>query len=1142
MIERLSKIESGIKEKGRSIDELLAMVQEGGSPDLSQLSQAERLSVLDWYKSNQLSEKDQVDFLEEFIRYDLVDDNTCRELIGPMNEDQKKQLGEYLGRLITPGKYLHSFYECWPELDFETQREFNRLFIKENPENAIMVSPFRKLEFVKVIERGENKIESKPILESAFHAIEDASKLLDALLKYYEDHPDIQIEKLEDNNSRDRYGYKIKPFVPAEARNIKEVVDYYLNKHPLIIYPYIERLLNLDLIEPEEVTRLFNIKDTYRIMSDRTKEEDAQIKKLKKELKTQDERTDFYNIALENTPRYYGFRIEEIMDRGLLRGAKNILGNFKEYKARFKFNHTDFLVELIEWGVPVFSMIDSLGLTKEEIRVVISRARDESGFPFCLHGYGDLKNLLEWNRKEPGLDLEKFIADLLARVIVDGDYTNVMLRLGEILEWFEEPNRNKIIKAINQRTPHLWLINLRYAIEHRVIPVIDLIKLSSADGYYYLNYFNNLLYQVAILKKEGKVSSAEVDLVKETARKIILEEPYYFINKEYKSVVDQVFNPEEKANFIDLQLRRAPLNAEFMMALINSDGFEEYKDKCKSAILNDPRAFGEIAERTKEKLLGSLFSVKESVDLMIKNTSSLNFENLIDLKFSEKLLKNPKELERLLASMKESGNAHGLIAVATILAAFQRSATEEIENWASSLVLIKQSIKSHKYLQIRATEDVDKEIYTERIHELKKELSKVQARKPQKSRPNELTESAQLYEIRVKQDLKQLCQEKKFFIFEKDVLEVLDKDAEDIIRRDIEEYVAIHPDILLREYPSHYKSKARKLVFKEILGEGEFSRLFKSRIRSLAFWRGKYKRTIDVDRLPDELKEEVLKLNPVLFLKSHGRLEKDFYQTTLEVVKNHDFYSLYSGQLEKISAEEIGIYGLRLDMNSFDPKEEFMELTKTIFLFQDSALARKNKEAILKLSKEQQGEFVKILEFAVLYHLDEDIDFDLSKQSYAEVKKTLLSIILEFSKKLFEVEDVEISLTIPPSIEAINALSVYYDKSCRNNLKMKEGFRKIIIPILGGGYKNWRAGGVVTAPEDKKESLLENLKAQNLVPKNISLDQYEQWLKDDNFNFNETFTYQISDIQSGVVDILSLAVVDGHIEKEAINTDSFVLA
>ena len=41
---------------------------------------------------------------------------------------------------------------------------------------------------------------------------------------------------------------------------------------------------------------------------------------------------------------------------------------------------------------------------------------------------------------------------------------------------------------------------------------------------------------------------------------------------------------------------------------------------------------------------------------------------------------------------------------------------------------------------------------------------------------------------------------------ESDILDVLDKDAEELLKRDIEEYIAIHPEVLMREYSRYQET------------------------------------------------------------------------------------------------------------------------------------------------------------------------------------------------------------------------------------------------------------------------------------------------------------------------------------------------
>jgi hypothetical protein len=99
----------------------------------------------------------------------------------------------------------------------------------------------------------------------------------------------------------------------------------------------------------------------------------------------------------------------------------------------------------------------------------------------------------------------------------------------------------------------------------------------------------------------------------------------------------------------------------------------------------------------------------------------------------------------------------------------------------------------------------------------------------------------------------------------------------------------------------------------------------------------------------------------------------------------------------------------------------------------------------------------------------------------------------------------------------------------------------LICSISSGGIvKFW---GGIDEPSDNfaKERQLKHLKEKNLVPRNISLEQYNKWIAEDNIDLSEIFKYEISDVKSGINDILSLAVADGHIEDSIINIDHSVL-
>ena len=93
-----------------------------GSPDLANLNNEEREAVFEWYKNNfayNFSYKEAVDYLEEFLMYDLINDTEALDYIKQLPELQKERIGKYIGHALEPGKYVQSFYECWSSMERE---------------------------------------------------------------------------------------------------------------------------------------------------------------------------------------------------------------------------------------------------------------------------------------------------------------------------------------------------------------------------------------------------------------------------------------------------------------------------------------------------------------------------------------------------------------------------------------------------------------------------------------------------------------------------------------------------------------------------------------------------------------------------------------------------------------------------------------------------------------------------------------------------------------------------------------------------------------------------------------------------------------------------------------------------------------
>jgi len=609
-------------------------------------------------------------------------------------------------------------------------------------------------------------------------------------------------------------------------------------------------------------------------------------------------------------------------------------------------------------------------------------------------------------------------------------------------------------------------------------------------------------------------------------------------------VINQVFTEDERNTFIADQLKKEPVNRYFFSRLMRWDEKGAYSRACHDMILAQPGLFVEIVDQSGLQLIRKVVSPKETVDLLIGNSDSLNFDDAIDEELVLNLLESPKLVERLVGALERSGNSAGLVMVAKALGAIQEKNDPDIEGWQSNIATLKSDIRGLLTLQSSAAAS-EKEELQGKIQKKRSELSALEKNKPKERRTAHVKGLAREYQDGLKESIKGLCGSEKFLVFQEDILNVLDMDAEELLKREVEEYIAIHPEVLTRWY-SRYGDQKRygKLVFQEILGKEEFTRLFMSRIRALAFWSGRYGRGIDITRLPEDLIRQVEDANPLVRLLGRPHLEKDFYESALDVIRQYQLYPLYAERLERIAREEMRAYGPRLETEAFRPNAGFAALARAIFLLESSGLALKNKEAILRLPPGQQEELITMLCFISAHHLEEPAGVSITEENYSQVREDALSGILTFSKKLFDMENAEIAMAEPISMDAINALSVYYNKSCRENPSMKRAFHQILTPILGGHYANWRAWGSEEAPADASAAgqRLGHLQEEGLLPERMSLEQYRAWLEDEHSDFSETFSCQFSDIQAGIRDIFSLAVVDGHIEEATMNSDGFVLA
>jgi hypothetical protein len=1102
-------------EEEKGISHLIAQVKVGGSPNLSSVSDEDKQRILSWYRHNEVSPQDKVDFLEEFIRYGLVDDSEARSYVIPMGDEQKEQLGEYIGRTVNPKEYVQTFYECFPCISYEAAAEMYR-GIKDHPETAILFAPFNHIARIRTGLTYTDEMMRKqalPFLEYAFSDPEEASNLIASIVKYYDEH------------------------IRTPERAAIESVVYFYHNHPHVLFPHLIELHRLKFLSKDEINRLCTEKLFKRDFM--TQKDVERVEVLMKEL-GYNGRHDWLDVSTAR-PRQKALEIQRIKDDANVLATKYLFRNFKENHEYFSLNTTEFLDAMLSRTYAVFTSIEELGLSKEEVRTYLVQCFANEGVPFWLWGYGDMKALLEWNNKvNEGPDLENLIIQMMGGVLQDGERNKG--RMGEIIPWFRPENQQKIITAINQRSPEVWISNLSYAIKNKVLPLEEIIlRASESIPKTFLEQLNRIQYHIHEYQKAG-IETPNIEHVKKLAKKTFLEYPVFFFNKKYINIVEELFTEEERSTFVQNQLDKTPVNVDLLLTVLFSEQFSTYKTQLHALLIKDEKLFLKVFE---ERYIFStgVISLSEMVTFIINNLGTVSLAINFDATFIQPLLEDEEELERLLAAFVKANDAPNLALLINVIRSIEHLSYNIPANWRKEIKKTEEALEIRLRDRRQSSHDDLGFVEIEKdIEDLRDTLDRLKKTKPDEEKVWQTHTVAKERKHTLVTGLRNLCEQEKFAVFDEDVMCALGESAKDFILRDIEEYVSLYPNILL----THTSNKLRNgfpnsegLFFRKILGDELFIKLFSSKIRTLAHFTEKNGRVIDPYGIPEELHDQVGGVNIIFAFKllhKNSWPQKDFYAICIERAQRSGFYPLYAKRLNKIAKKEVDMYGVQVSIEDHKINQEFAALLRVISLLDDSPIVQHNREHILALPEKQQEELIAILEPLILNHLDTTIEFDLGSDEYAHVREMLLAHLLTFNKKVFELDHMNQGNSELLSVRSMNALSIYYNNSCRKLKNMKSVFQTTVSHVLSGDYITWRAWGTEVVPkEEEKGAQLRSLKHQKLLPEHMTPKQYEKWVEEAQSTMSETFTFESSDIRSGISDILSLAAVDGHIDQSDIS-------
>lgn len=330
----------------------------------------------------------------------------------------------------------------------------------------------------------------------------------------------------------------------------------------------------------------------------------------------------------------------------------------------------------------------------------------------------------------------------------------------------------------------------------------------------------------------------------------------------------------------------------------------------------------------------------------------------------------------------------------------------------------------------------------------------------------------------------------------------LGRDAESLIAEKAEGYVAPAPK--------------RLLTIEKLLSPDLYERLFEKHLHEIALCPSRsgsplYSRSA----IPNELRGEIARLNPLERVMDEEK--GNLYELLLMECMDLTSYELFSSRLEEIAIHEsLPIEKEGIDWRSVKP--EFLSLVRRAAALDASPLFNHYRGDVT--GSPQREEVAKLLELAFLKGVNLEryttLDDDLR-----EVREQLSSVMEE----VFQVESFEIPEGI--DVETLHALSVYYNGRCSENRGLKEPFREMLQQIVSRSFESWRAWGV--SGESNREKRLLEMQSEGLLPRQLSLSQYEAWLEEWKSTGEERLEYSQVDFIEELRRIINRAISDQHL-------------
>lgn len=1132
------------------------LIEEGKSPFDLLDSPETKEALTDWFSENHatIAPEQRTQLLEQFIAEDLIDDEVAQQVVIGLPKEERAKVAEYIGSVIAGSKYRRTFWRSYPSIDFgfggiapararNRKRDLKKgMYEKfreragEDREFALLMAPFMDL----------------PVTKDTMSEVETMDVLMEAQVL-------IATEAREAPDAYSAANQDSALFSNADVWALNERIKKRvasLHEKPFLLLPYIPDLIKKGImdsekLDEEDVKNTLGIGRYFSYGEFNTKEEQQErdaIYASLKELGIIEHEHETYSPGYAQRRKMW-MQLSAIDDIARERMTRHVLGTFNELKPLLD-DPDEFLRDKAVYSdVSVPLVAEELGMSNADIvRYVSSLDRDEVTV-FSLENLSDYVALLRLGRQREGEkpDLEAFvIAEFKHELRYGNESTKgkwLMLNAETVFPEFSDEVRAEFIGVINEIAPALWMMNPRFAIEEQVMPIQDLLEVA-VESWDFQKLYPSLFYEMKRAQALGADLGVSQEDLNRAMRRHFEDKPAKIFDTENKELVEQLFEANELHERILRELQ-VPVEEYVFSALIKSEYADRYTEQIKTALREDKLLFGELSENFGEfeRLLG-VVSVDEYLELVEVHASKVEFNTLFDDRlFLEMISRSETRYRRFFRAGFEAGK-HGELAKGYRL--FNRTIENQEEANSNSDQVeqrLQREIRSLQGELSASNREQDPQRKEEGQEKIRK---KIEAKKHElrRLRKRDTLSFQGLKEIKTMRkeflvELENECEQNAGLVFDKEVMGLLPKNVRDkFIRRDIYSAARISPEVLIGD--------SAKMII-EAIGKLEYRRLTSLYQRTFCFavedgddWKKKFDNLGYHERRA--LIHGMYKLNRRLEIEESRILRTDYYDAVIDAYgSDFVFIDFFEDDLRAIAEREQARNGEQKEPDEIEKPVKWIELTDRLAILETSSFARANASELRSAPPEKKEKIISLLEYLAVFELDQWMDFSLVATKEDEFIDKLSKLVEGHLKTVFELpSEAEIEIKYLDR-ESIGALRYYLLHKARSEKGMHEQVQELAVKLFGGVYETWRQWGTDTVSEEEKPERLEQFKKDGVLPKGLTLEQYERWNETTEQGVEEVFESGVKHVRTAIKDLLSQSVADHHVSESDVAVGSVEL-